>query len=351
MLRIHFDSRDLQNIRIAQQPDPLWELMCAVCRLQTCQGLVEFGHWRRETAQGLSRDRRAAQALRVLRTVIPASGYIPDFLTPAVTGEPLEAGLERVRATPRDRLTAELTRFADTRPVPGWIHGPHEAPGASLKLVSGALHASFRALLEPYWRQVRSAVGDDVAVRTRSLLDEGTAALLGSLHPFARWNAPYLDVDYPTHRELRLDGRGLMLVPSYFCWRRPTALADPGLDPVLVYPVTKRPLDIARTGEERLERLLGRTRSAVLADVADHPARTTTEVARALELAPASASYQIGVLREAGLVVSRRDGKHVEHSATPLAHGLLAAGTGTTSRTVTDRRFIPVGGGTGPRRY
>ncbi|WP_406181310.1 helix-turn-helix domain-containing protein [Streptomyces canus] len=331
MLRIHFGWRDLENIRIAQQPEPLWELMCAVCRLQTSQGLVEFGHWRRETGRRLSRDRRASHALHTLRTVIPASGYIPDFLTPSVTGECLEAGLDELRATPRDRLAAELTRFADTRPVPGWIRGPHEPAVASLRLVSDALRASFRTLLEPHWRHVRSAVVDDVAVRTRAVLGGGSAALLEGLRPFARWNPPYLDVDYPVDRELRLDGRGLTLVPSYFCWRRPTALADPDLDPVLVYPVVKQPLEIARAGEERLERLLGRTRSAVLVDVAGHRTRTTTELARALGLAPASASYQISVLRGAGLVVSRRDGKHVEHTATPLALNLLA-GTGTTFR-------------------
>lgn len=305
--------------------------MCAVCRLQSRQGLVEFGHWRRESAQRLSRDPRSSQAVRILRTVVPDSGYIPDFLTPTVTGESLEAGLEKVQATPRARLTRELTRFAATRPVPGWVGGPHEPAGASLRLVSDALRASFRGLLEPHWRHVRSAVADDVAVRTRSVLDGGSAALLRSLHPFARWDPPYLHVDYPVDRELRLAGRGLVLVPSYFCWRRPTGLADPGLDPVLVYPVMKQPLDIARAGEERLERLLGRTRSAVLVNLAGHPTRTTTEVAHALDLALASASYQIGVLRGAGLVTSRRDGKHVEHSATPLAHSLLA-GAGTTFR-------------------
>jgi DNA-binding transcriptional ArsR family regulator len=331
LLRIHFGWRDLENIRIAQQPDPLWELMCAVCRLQRRQGVVEFGRWRREAGQRLARDRRASHALGTLRTVIPASGYIPDFLTPPVTGECLDAGLERLRATPRDRLTAELSRFAGSRPVPSWMHGPHERPGSSLELVSEALRASFRALLEPYWRHVRSAVGDDVSARTRAVVDGGTAALLEGLRPFAQWNPPYLDVDYPVDRELRLEGRGLMLVPSYFCWGRPTALADPGLDPVLVYPVRKQPLDLVRAGEERLERLLGRTRSAVLVDVAGHSTRTTTEVAQALELAPASASYQLGVLRDAGLVVSRRDGKHVEHTATSLALNLLA-GTGTTFR-------------------
>jgi DNA-binding transcriptional ArsR family regulator len=329
LLRIHFGWRDLENVRLARQPDPLWELMCAVCRLQTYQGPLEFGHWRQATTRRLSRDDRAFGALRTLRTVIPAAGYIPDFLTPPVTGEYLDAALDRVRATPRDRLVGELTRLADSRPLPGWIRGPHERATASLALVADSLRDSFRALLEPYWRQVRSAVSDDIAVRTQTLLDGGTSALLKGLHPFARWNPPYLDVDYPIERELRLDGRGLTLVPSYFCWRRPTAPADPGLDPVLVYPVAKQPFDIAPAGEEGLERLLGRTRSAVLAHVAGHRTRTTTEVAQTLGLAPASASHQIGVLRGAGLLVSRRDGKHVEHSATPLAHSLLS-GSGTT---------------------
>ncbi|MFF5497443.1 helix-turn-helix domain-containing protein [Streptomyces aquilus] len=331
MLRIHFDWSDLQNVRIAQQPDPLWELMCAICRWQTRQGPLSFGHWRRETTQRLAQDVRAARALRTLRTFVPATGYIPDFLTPPLTGEGLEAGLESVRATPRDRLVTELTRLAVSTPLPRRARGLYEPAFGSLMLIADVMRHSFRSLLEPYWEQVRSAVSDDVSLRTRALLDGGTAALLDGLRPFARWNPPYLDVDYPVERELRLEGRGLVLVPSYFCWRRPTALADPGLDPVLVYPVTKQPIEILRTGGERLDRLLGRTRSAVLADVAGHRSRTTGEVARRLRLAPASASYQIGVLREAGLIVSHRDGKHVEHSATALAHNLLS-GTGATIR-------------------
>jgi hypothetical protein len=161
---------------------------------------VEFGHWRRETGQRLRRDRRASHALGTLRTIIPASGYIPDFLMPRVTGGCLEAGLESLRATPHDRLAKELTRFAGTWPVPGWMRGPHEPAASSLKLVSDALRASFRALLEPSWRHVRSAVVDDVSVRTRAMLDGGTAALLECLRPFARWNPPYLDVDYPVDR-------------------------------------------------------------------------------------------------------------------------------------------------------
>ncbi|NEE46374.1 ArsR family transcriptional regulator, partial [Streptomyces sp. SID8455] len=47
MLRIHFTARDLEYVRIARGPDPLWEIVCSVCRLQTDEGRIAFGPWRR----------------------------------------------------------------------------------------------------------------------------------------------------------------------------------------------------------------------------------------------------------------------------------------------------------------
>jgi DNA-binding transcriptional ArsR family regulator len=44
-----------------------------------------------------------------------------------------------------------------------------------------------------------------------------------------------------------------------------------------------------------------------------------------------SASRQLGVLREAGLVTSRRDGKYVLHSVTPLGLRLLGNRTGAAA--------------------
>ncbi|MET7697700.1 helix-turn-helix domain-containing protein [Streptomyces sp. NPDC005485] len=328
MLRIHFTSHDLQNIRIARQPDPLWELICSVCRLETGQGPLDFGQWRRAAFDRLSRDSVAGRALRPLRGLIPASGYIPDFLTPPVTGGGLQECLDQVRRTPRTQLVHEMSRLAEARPVPNWTTTLDRPGSDTLKSLANALGIYFRALLEPYWPHIRTAVGNDVGLRSRTLLDGGTQALLEGLGPLARWNAPVLEVDYPTERDLHLEGRGLLLVPSYFCWRRPTALADPGLDPVLVYPVAKTPLTVVSGSDGGLERLLGRTRAAVLTAVADQSARTTSEVARAVGIALPSASYQIGVLRDGGLVASHRDGKYVLHAATALGIRLLGADAG-----------------------
>ncbi|MER5406406.1 helix-turn-helix domain-containing protein [Streptomyces sp. NPDC002769] len=323
MLRIHFTSYDLQNIRVARQPDPLWELMCSVCRLEAGQGPLEFGHWRRSVSQRFAGDSTLGRALRPLRALIPSTGYIPDFLTPPVTGGGLSAGLDQLLRTPRVQLVREMSRLAESRPLPTWAASLGRPGGDALKSLANALGIYFRGLLEPHWPHIRSAVGNDVGVRSRALLDGGTQALLEGLRPMARWNAPVLEVNYPIERDLYLEGRGLLLVPSYFCWRRPTALADPGLDPVLVYPVAKAPLAVADGTDDGVERLLGRTRAAVLTEVAGQSARTTSEVAEAVGIALPSASYQIGVLRDGGLVASHRDGKYVLHTATLLGLRLL----------------------------
>ncbi|WP_234048366.1 ArsR/SmtB family transcription factor [Streptomyces liliifuscus] len=295
-----------------------------MCRLQTRQGPLEFGHWRQSVRERIQQDAPLNHAVQPLKTLIPSFGYIPDFLTPPVTGADLSAGLELVRATPRRRLASELTQLAGSRPVPSWAASLGRPGCGALSSLAQALGVYFGALLAPSWSHVRTVVGNDVGIRTQALLDGGTQALLNGLRPLARWNSPVLEVDYPVERDLHLGGRGLTLVPSYFCWRRPTALADPGLPPVLVYPVAKNPLDLPCTTEDGLVRLLGRSRAAVLVEVVRRSGRTTSEVAAAVGLALPSVSYQIGVLRDGGLVASHRDGKYVLHTATPLGRQLLA---------------------------
>ncbi|WP_055533462.1 ArsR/SmtB family transcription factor [Streptomyces graminilatus] len=325
MLRIHFTPHDLRNLRLARRPDPLWEILCSLCRLQTEQGPLEFGDWRSSARRRIRHDPALGDALERLRTLVPSFGYIPDFLTPPVTGAGLLEGLDLLRATPRRRLTRELGLLAEARPLPGWttaLGGPRDAGLAPL---TDAIAEYSDALLAPHWAQVRTVVGNEIGRGTRALLDGGAQALLEGLRPLAHWNSPVLEVDYPVERDLRLGGRGLLLVPSYFCWRRPTALADPELPPVLVYPASRTPLDLAHATPGGTARLLGQSRAAVLTEVALRGGRTTSEVAVAVGLALSSASHHLGILRDGGLVTSHRDGKYVLHSATSLGLLLLDA--------------------------
>ncbi|WP_055563501.1 ArsR/SmtB family transcription factor [Streptomyces atriruber] len=324
MLRIHFTGDDLANVRLARNPDPLWEIVCSLCRLQTREGALAFAPWRRMAGGLLRQGRGGRAAASALTSLVPRASYFPDFLTPPVEGGPpeLRVGIDRVLATPRRRLRHELSLLSAGGGRP-WA-GAELARGdrAALTELGGKLRTYHRELITPVWDRIDAATAADRALRTRALADGGTRALLDSLRPMAVWEPPVLTVDYPVRHDLHLQGRGLLLIPSYFCWRRPITLADTQLRPVLIYPVDKTPSAPAGSPSS-LARLLGPTRAALLYETAALTCPTTSELAHATGVSLPSASQQLAVLREGGLIASRRDGKRILHTATPLGLRLL----------------------------
>lgn len=117
----------------------------------------------------------------------------------------------------------------------------------------------------------------------------------------------------------------MRLQPSVFCWQTPTKLHDPQVQPVLVYPVEYVPGLLRRTPldsrSQPLAALLGTTRAAALEAIAD--GCTTTELAARCQISLAGASRQAGILREAGLITTRRVGQAVKHDLTPLGRAVL----------------------------
>ncbi|MFJ4869744.1 hypothetical protein [Streptomyces sp. NPDC088757] len=81
----------------------------------------------------------------------------------------------------------------------------------------------------------------------------------------------------------------------------------------------------ASSTDQALEELLGRTRAAILEAAAD--GRGTTEPACRLGISPATVSQRTAVLRNAGLLATRREGKAVLHTVTPLGTALLEPGS------------------------
>jgi DNA-binding transcriptional ArsR family regulator len=149
-----------------------------------------------------------------------------------------------------------------------------------------------------------------------------------SLHPVTiHWQHPILHIAYPYERDLHLDGRGLLLAPAFFCWLKPITVRAAEHAPVLVYPIDHRldwsiaegpPLDA------RLPALLGNTRAAVLQTVAAGAGYSATDIARRVGISMPSTSHHTTVLREAGLIATRQQGRHVMHAVTPLGLALLA---------------------------
>ncbi|MEW1779279.1 helix-turn-helix domain-containing protein [Streptomyces sp. NPDC086777] len=324
MLRIHFTDADLARTRVINDPDPLWELAQSLHRFQTRQGRWAYAHWYRGTCRRLRENGQQRILRELLLPLFHRGLYYPDFLNPAESSEGLEAGLEAVLAAPPRRVLDELQTLA------GVSGGPAGAPELARRDGRRELVRALRdyhdTAIAPYGEEIQARIDADRVVRCRALLDGGVEALLGGLGPDIRWRRPVLHVGHPTvDRDLRLGGRGLKLVPSYFCWQTPVSMADPDMPPVLVYPLHQQPSPVQSAGAS-LTSLLGRTRATVLRAVAG--GATTGELARVAGVSASSISQHTSVLREAGLIISQRQAASVLHTLTPLGASVLRANLG-----------------------
>ncbi|RFU83856.1 ArsR family transcriptional regulator [Streptomyces triticagri] len=325
MLRIHFTDADLARTRIASAPDPLWEICASLHRMQSRQGRWAYADWYRGTRARLH-DTGMVRTLRtLLLPLVPRAAYFPDFLTPPEAVDGLEAGVEAVLATGKERVRAEIGILHRTSGAPAWA--PRLADPELRQDLVHALRRYHALAIAPHHDRVQARIDAERAARARAVLDGGTEALLAGLGPDLRWQHPVLHTRYPEDRDLYLNGRGLLLVPSYFCWGNPVTFGDTELDPVLIYSLRHEPHPSALPGDlgsgAPLAALLGRTRAAVLRTAAT--GATTGEIARAVGVSASSASQHAGALREAGLLVSRRHAAFVLHTLTPLGAALLRA--------------------------
>ncbi|GAB3147924.1 winged helix-turn-helix domain-containing protein [Amycolatopsis stemonae] len=318
-LRIRFATADLTRLTLAPRPDPLWELLLSLHALQSRAADPRLDRWR----AGVTIDAKT----RALFRLAPPRGYSPDFLTPAETATGFEAGLDAVLRTPATRLSGELAQLTGRPAPPSWATRLACGDRHELGELGRGLAEYHRRTLRPYWTRVEKVVDDEVAARTRVLATRGTDGLLASLHPAITWRDQVLELagDH-VQGELDLAGRGLRLIPAYFCRHAPTVLADPGLPPVLVYPAEVRAAPApaspaALPDPAALADLLGATRATVLRVLAE--GCTTTELGRRTGITTSAASYHASILRSSGLVSSERRGGAVLHRLTVLGADLL----------------------------
>lgn len=320
MLRIHFTPDDLARTHLAHGPDPFWESVLSMHMLYRRAGGSMFDDWRRQV-----RGRVPRWTQEVLLPMAPPYGSFADFLTPSAGSVGFAEGADAIMATPPVQLRRDLDLLAGQHPLPSWVAALGTGEMAVLERIVDAVRCYHDAALRPIWEKLSQAVEADRAVRRRALADGGVERLLASLPYPIRWERPVLSSAYPgADRDLYLEGRGLLLVPSYFCWGTPVTLVEPSLPPVLVYPIDRHALPEAAPVRGGLDALLGRTRAATLRAVAG--GATTSEVARLAGVSASAASQHTAVLRQAGLVESRRVGGSMLHTATALGRALLAQG-------------------------
>ena len=194
-------------------------------------------------------------------------------------------------------------------------------------LCADALESVWREIVEPDWPKFHAILERDVMHRAGRLATYGWAAALDDMSPRVRWRTDgggtghiALRMDGTgadaTHR---LDGRGLLFVPSIF-GPGVAAYLEEAWPYALVYPA--RGIAAEHVPRKGLAKLIGTTRAAILLET---PA-TTTQLAAVLELSVGGAGDHVTALREAGLIAGTRVGRSVLYHRTPLGDALVDGG-------------------------
>ncbi|MFF5917807.1 ArsR/SmtB family transcription factor [Streptomyces flavochromogenes] len=336
MLRIHFTAEDMTRVRFAPRPSPVPELHAALLMLGAPHEGLLFGRWRGRLLRTLP------GAAEPLAELVPG-GAAPHFLD--VLGGTRDEGFALIRSARPGFVRSELERvYAGQGPVPPWVRALHDGDAEAWGTLDRAQRAAYGTVLAPVWPLVQDLHRAEFTRYALTAAEQGLAAALAAVAPGSRlrdgvWEWPATPAarearavpEVRAVREVRLDGRGLVLLPT-FHWRGGPLVQDlPDRPLVLTYPAgggippTPEPRG-ARGGAGGLSAALGRTRTEVLRALTEP--RTTTDLARRTGISNATASAHATALRAAGLITTTRTGRSVHHERTPLGALLLTGAAG-----------------------
>ncbi len=305
MIRLQLGIDDVARTRFVA-PGPSCELSVSAQALQH-----PTSAFRRLCA---ARGVRLPASARHLLELVPARGSVPDFLAPEGPGS-VEEALELVTSTPDRQIREDLATLP--RPVASpWLRDLADGRGSARAQLASSLRDYHDEVLGQVWPAIEPALETDLRFRSWQLATTGIAATVDGLHPDIRWRDGVIEVDGPLDAEIDLAGRGLQLMPSL--WTRP-GFTVRWTQPALAYPLGRLAwtAPTATTNDrDPLAALVGTTRARVLRALVDE--HTTSGLARVLGISPASASTHAAVLRDAGLVTSRRQGQSVRHTLSDL---------------------------------
>ncbi|WP_405612137.1 DUF5937 family protein [Streptomyces sp. NBC_01508] len=323
--QLHFGERDLLRVRFALSP--LWETREAVRTLARPERHGYHLPWLRRV-----KDAAAGLDLRGLRLLMPQAGYSPDFFCPPPESPVVTFAEEiaLVRSTPLDAAHRDLALALAETPGAAESEAGRELladPARAVREIADLLELVWHRLIEPDWPRLRALLEADIAYHSRRLAEVGFGQLLGELSPRLVWADSTLTVVGTRGDHDRvLGGRGLVLVPSVFVWPEILGGHEPPWQPSVIYPargIGGLWTPAADRTPDALARLLGRARADVLCAL-DEPAGTTA-LAHRLGLAPSSVSAHLSVLRDAGLLTSRRHAHQVLYERTPLGIALAVS--------------------------
>lgn len=320
MFAISFETADLTNVRFAISP--LVELWQSVRSLQNPAAHALHLPWLSD-----ARERVRDLDLSMLCALLPPSGYAPDWIHPPPTTPltRLDDELAQMLATPAARISREVSDAYRTMPVPAVLRPFIERPDAAVAELADLLRAYWQLALAPHWERVHAVLEGDVLYRARQSTNGGAQRVFADIDPTVRLADDRLLLDKPWEGSLDLNGQGLLLVPSVFVWPM-IAIIDKGpWQPTLIYGARGSALlwEPPQSTPQALAALVGNRRASILASL-DAP-RSTSELARRLDLTPGSVSQHLAVLRDAGLINGHRIGRVVLYARSTMGDQLSKA--------------------------
>jgi DNA-binding transcriptional ArsR family regulator len=306
MVDVRFDIESMSGVRFAVSP--MFEATLSVRALEKPDTCLVHMPWLEQT------HRLAAQLdLEPVRLLQRPGAYAPDFLNPPPAGPvaEFEDELALMLATPAAQVSAEVRHCYEGQPLPAALEPFVTRPRGALRELADLLQRYWQLALAEHWPRVSSLLAHDILYRSRQLAHGGTRELFAELDPSIKWEEQGLlrvEKKECADTTLQLDERGLLLLPSAFSWPAVVMVTRPPWQPTVIYPARgvgmlwepERPV-----APDALARLLGASRASILTAL-DRP-RSTTELARVLEISPGGVSQHLSVLHSAGLVSRRRD--------------------------------------------
>jgi DNA-binding transcriptional ArsR family regulator len=330
MIEVRFDTESLSGMRFGLSP--LFEEARSIYALRDPQAEAMHLPWL-EPARRLT----AGFDLRPLDLLLHAPSYTPDFLHPPPQGPvgELEQELAVMVSTPAQRIREEVLGCYER--LPAELEPFVEHPKKAIAALTELLREYWKLVLADRWPRIKSLLEHDIAYRAALVADCGTRELFDDLDPSVKWRDGVLQIDRECCEAatVELDERGLLLMPSAFAWPKVTMITRAPWQTTLIYPARGVGMlwDPERPAPpEALSKLLGTNRAAILAAL-DCP-RSTTELARVVDISSGGVSQHLSVLHDAGLVSRRRERKVVlylrsDHGEA-LVRGNLAAADALT---------------------
>jgi DNA-binding transcriptional ArsR family regulator len=322
MIRIEVDEATLGRTRLSTSP--LMELASSLFLLARRQVPWPYEEWAVGARDVLTHDGRTAP-LQVFREL---DGGFPDFLNPPPRPgvNALADELARLRATPVGEMHRQLDHYYGEQ-VPAVLKPYRRDPEIALAGLVDAFAAYWEGAMEPIWSTMRTLIDGEVLRRAKAMAQAGPDSLLEDLHPRIRWRRPVLELVKRTDLTLGAGERRLQLVPQVFAADGVIVGEYDAELFTLTFQVrgaaalTRRRDRSGDGGDDRLGLLLGRSRAAILRELAGP--LTTQGLADRLGVAPSTVSEHLSVLVAAGVVHRHRIGRRVYYQVTDPGRSLL----------------------------